>query len=49
MKSLQATDSAALVDGTWELIRWALEDAYAQAHGNKPEYAGCVRGVSKNI
>ena len=24
-------------------------DAYAQAHGNKPEYAGCVRGVSKNI
>jgi hypothetical protein len=25
------------------------DDAYAQAHGNKSEYAGRVRGVSKNI
>jgi uncharacterized protein YaiL (DUF2058 family) len=49
MKSLQVTDSATQVDGPRGSIRWAPNDAYAQAHGNKPEYAGRVRGVSKNI
>ena len=49
MKSLQETDSAAMVDGPQGTVRWALNDAYAQAHGNKPEYAGRVRGVSRNI
>jgi hypothetical protein len=49
MKSLQATDSIAQVDGPRGLIRWAPDDVYTQAHGNKPEYAGRVRGVSKNI
>ena len=37
------------VDGQPRTVRWASNDAYAQAHGNKPEYAGRVRGVSKNI
>ena len=49
MKSLQATDSAAQVDGPQGSIRWAPDDAYAQAHENKPEYAGRVQGVGKNI
>jgi hypothetical protein len=49
MKSLHATDSAALVDGPKGMIQWALDDTYVQAHGNKPEYAGRVLGVSKNI
>jgi hypothetical protein len=49
MKSLQATDSAAQVGGPRGSIRWALNDEYAQAHGNKPEYVRRVRGVSKNI
>jgi hypothetical protein len=31
------------------MVQWTLDDAYAQAHSNKPEYAGHVRGVSKNI
>jgi hypothetical protein len=49
MKSLQVTDSAAQIDGPWGSIRWASDDAYTQAHGNKLEYARHVRGVSKNI
>ena len=36
------------VDGPPGTVRWAPNDAYAQAHSNKPEYAGRVRGVSKN-
>jgi hypothetical protein len=42
MKSLQVTDFAAQVDGPWGLIRWAPDDAYAQAHSNKPKYVGHV-------
>jgi Flp pilus assembly secretin CpaC len=49
MKSLQATDSVAQVDGPWGSIQWAPDNAYAQAHGSKPEYAGRVRDISKNI
>ena len=49
MRSLHATDSAAQVDGPRWSIRWAPDDSYAQAHDNKPEYVGRVRGVSKNI
>ena len=43
------TDSAAQVDGSRGSIQWAPNDAYAHAHGNKLEYAGRVRCVSKNI
>jgi hypothetical protein len=49
MQRLEEFDPAALVQGPEGTIRWAPNDAYAQAHGNKPEYAGRVRGVSKNI
>jgi hypothetical protein len=49
MQRLEDSDPAALVEGPEGTIRWAPNDAYAQAHGNKPEYAGRVRGVSKNI
>jgi hypothetical protein len=49
MKTLQATDSAALVDGPRETIWWASNNTYTQSHGNKPKYARHVRGVSKNI
>jgi hypothetical protein len=49
MRRLEDSDPAALVEGPEGTIRWAPNDAYAQAHGNKPEYAGRVRGVSKNI
>jgi hypothetical protein len=49
MTRLEESDPAALVEGPEGTIRWAPNDAYAQAHGNKPEYAGRVRGVSKNI
>jgi hypothetical protein len=37
------------VEGPDGTVRWAPNDAYAQAHGNKPEYTSCVHGVSKNI
>jgi hypothetical protein len=49
MRRLEESDPAALVEGPKGTIRWAPNDAYVQAHGNKPEYAGRVRGVSKNI
>ena len=50
MLRLADFDSAQLVEGAPQgTVRWAPNDAYAQAHGNKPEYAGRVRGVSKNI
>jgi hypothetical protein len=49
MRRLEESDPAALVEGPDGTIRWAPNDAYTQAHGNKPEYAGRVRGVSKNI
>ena len=50
MMRLADSDPAELVEGAPQgTVRWAPNDAYAQAHGNKPEYAGRVRGVSKNI
>jgi hypothetical protein len=49
MRRLEDSDPAALVEGPEGTIRWAPNDAYAQAHCNKPEYAGRVRGVSKGI
>jgi hypothetical protein len=49
MRRLEDSDPAALVEAPEGTIRWAPNDAYAQAHGSKPEYAGRVRGVSKNI
>jgi hypothetical protein len=49
MERLAESDSAELVDGPHGTVWWAPNEAYAQAYGNKPEYAGCVRGVSKNI
>jgi hypothetical protein len=49
MKRLADSDSAKLVKGPQGTVRWALNDAYAHAHGNKSEYAGRVRGVSRNI
>jgi hypothetical protein len=49
MRRLEDSDPAALVEGPEGMIRWAPNDAYAQAHGNKSKYAGRVRGVSKNI
>ena len=49
MERLAESDIAESVEGPPWTLRWAPNDAYAQAHGNKPEYAGRVRGVSKNI
>jgi hypothetical protein len=49
MERLQESDSAELVDGPQGMVRWIPNDAYTQVHGNKPEYAGRVRGISKNI
>ena len=48
-EQLAEFDPAELVEGPLGTLRWTLNDAYAQAHGNKPEYAGCVHCVSKNI
>ena len=49
MKSLQATNSTALVDGPQGSFQWAPDNAYSQTRGNKSEYAGRVQGVSKII
>ncbi|XP_059436146.1 uncharacterized protein LOC132169072 [Corylus avellana] len=49
MEELLPNDPAEQVEGPQGTIRWTPDDAYAQAHNNKPEYAGRVRGVSKNI
>ena len=37
------------IEGLPGTLRWTPDDAYTQAHGNKPKYAGRVCGVSKNI
>jgi hypothetical protein len=34
---------------TQGMIRWRPDDVYAQALGNKPEYASRVRQVGPNI
>jgi hypothetical protein len=49
MKRLADFDPAELVEGPEGTVRWAPNDAYAQAHGNKLEYVGRVRGVRNNI
>jgi hypothetical protein len=49
MTRLADSDPTALIEGPEGTIRWAPNDAYAQAHSNKPEYAGHVLDVSKNI
>ena len=49
MERLAKFDPAESAKGPPGMLRWTPNDAYAQAHGNKPEYAGRVRGVSKNI
>ena len=49
MERLAESDPAASAEGPSGTLRWTPNDAYAQAHGNKPEYAGRVRGVSKNV
>ena len=49
MMRLADFDPAELVEGPEGTVQWAPNNAYVQAHGNKPEYMGCVRGVSKNI
>ena len=49
MLELIPNDLAASSSVTEETIRWASNDAYAQALGNKLEYAGRVRQVGPNI
>ena len=49
MERLAESDITESVKGPPGMLWWAPNDAYAQAHGNKPEYAGRMRGVSKNI
>jgi hypothetical protein len=49
MERLAEFDLAESVEGPLGTLRWAPNDAYAQAHDNKLEYAGRVCGVSKNI
>jgi hypothetical protein len=49
MEELQPTDLAASSNVTQGMVRWAPNDAYAQAHGNKPEYVGKVWQVEPNI
>jgi hypothetical protein len=46
---LMPTDSAESSSITQGTVRWRHDDAYAQALGNKPEYAGKVRQVGPNI
>ena len=49
MEQLAESNPVELVDGPQGMVRWASNDAYAQAHGNKPKYVGRIRSVSKNI
>jgi hypothetical protein len=49
MERLIESDPVELVKGPSGTVRWTLDDAYAQAHDNKLEYASRVRGVSTNI
>ena len=49
MERLAESDPAESAEGPPGTFRWTPNGAYAQAHGNKPEYVGRVRGVSKNI
>jgi hypothetical protein len=49
MERLTESDPTESTEGPPGMLWWTPNDAYAQAHGNKPKYANCVRGVSKNI
>ena len=49
MEWLAESDPAEATEGPPGTLRWTPNVEYAQAHDNKPEYAGRVRGVSKNI
>jgi hypothetical protein len=49
MNELIPTDPAATSSITQGTVRWAPNDAYSQAIGNKAEYAGRVRQVGPNI
>ena len=49
MKELIPTDLAATLSITKGTIRWASNNAYSQAMGNKAEYAGRVRQVGPNV
>ncbi|XP_059453484.1 uncharacterized protein LOC132184020 [Corylus avellana] len=49
MNELIPTDPAASSSITERTVRWAPNDAFAQAMGNKPEYAGRVRMAGPNI
>ena len=49
MKELIPTDPAAISSITEGTVRWAPNDAYSQAMGNKAEYAGRVRQVGPNV
>ena len=49
MERLAESNPAKSTEGPPRTLQWTPNDAYAQAHGNKPEYVGRVRGVSKNI
>ncbi|XP_059440780.1 uncharacterized protein LOC132173327 [Corylus avellana] len=49
MNELIPTDPAASSSITEGTVRWAPNDAFAQAMGNKPEYAGRVRMAGPNI
>ena len=49
MEWLAESNSAESAEGPPGTLWWTPNDAYAQAHGNKPEYAGRMCGVSKNI
>ncbi|XP_059441611.1 uncharacterized protein LOC132173941 isoform X2 [Corylus avellana] len=49
MEELIPTDPAASSSVTERTVRWASNNAYAQAIGNKPEYAGRVRQVGPNV
>jgi hypothetical protein len=49
MKELLPTDPAVESSITEGTVRWAPNDAYSQAIGNKPEYAGRVCQVGPNV
>jgi hypothetical protein len=49
MLELMPNDLAAVSSVTEGTVRWCPGDAYSQALGNKPEYAGRVRQVGPGI
>ena len=49
MEQLAESDPVESKEGSPGTLWWTPDDAYTQAHSNKPEYASRVCGVSKNI